>query len=108
MMNTYLKIARYIGKVFSFAPTIFMVYFLIINIISFIMFYADKKKAIKHQWRIPEATLLLCSFIGGSFGAFAAMKIFHHKTKHPKFYILVPVFIILHLLVIVTGIIGIY
>ena len=71
------------------------------------MFYSDKQKAKKHRWRIPESTLLLSAFIGGSFGAFAAMKIFRHKTKHAKFYICVPLFMILHILVIATGIIGI-
>ncbi|MGN0612366.1 MAG: DUF1294 domain-containing protein [Porcipelethomonas sp.] len=106
-MNTYLKAAEFLGNIFSAAPIIFTAYFIIINIISFAMFYADKQKAKKHLWRIPEATLLLTAFIGGSIGACAAMKLFRHKTKHPKFYILVPVFIILHVLVIVTGIIGI-
>lgn len=58
------------------------------------MFYIDKQRAIKHQWRISESALLLSAFIGGSFGAAAGMKIFRHKTKHPKFYILVPALLI--------------
>ena len=107
-MNLYLKIAEYIANIFSFIPIILTIYFLAVNIVSFIMFYSDKQKAIKHKWRIPEASLLMSAFIGGSFGAYSAMKIFRHKTKHPKFYILVPIFIILHLLIIITGIIGIF
>ncbi len=91
----------------AFIPFIVIVYLMIINIISFLMFYIDKQKAKKHKWRIPEATLLLFSFIGGSFGAFLAMKIFRHKTKHAKFYICVPLFMVLHIIIIVTGIIGI-
>ncbi len=106
-MNTYLKIAEYTADIFSFIPIFFIAYFLIINITAFLTFYADKQKAIKHKWRIPEITLLLLAFAGGSFGAYASMKIYHHKTKHPKFYILVPIFIVLHLFIIVTGIIGI-
>ena len=71
------------------------------------MFYIDKQRAVKHQWRISESALLLSAFIGGSLGAVAGMKLFRHKTKHPKFYILIPVFLIIHILIIITGIIGI-
>lgn len=105
-MNTYFKTAKYTAEIFSSISVILTLYFIIINIITFIMFYTDKQKAIKHKWRIPESTLILFSFIGGSFGAYLGMKIFRHKTKHPKFYILIPIFIILHLIIIITGIIG--
>ncbi len=81
-------------------------YLIIINITALIAFYADKQKAIKHTWRIPEATLLTIAFIGGSFGAYAGMKLFRHKTKHPKFYITIPVFMILHFIIIILGIWG--
>lgn len=105
-MNIYLKISEYIANIFCMMPTIWVLYVIIINIISFVIFYSDKQKAIKHRWRIPESTLIILALIGGSIGAYTAMKIFHHKTKHPKFYILVPVFVVLHLLIIITGIIG--
>lgn len=68
-----------------------------INIVSFAAFGIDKWKARHHRWRIPEATLLLLAFLGGSFGAYAGMKVFNHKTRHRKFTILVPLFIALHL-----------
>ncbi len=91
----------------AFIPFMVIVYLIIINIISFLMFYIDKRKAKKHLWRIPEATLLFFAFIGGSFGAFIAMRLFRHKTKHAKFYVCVPLFMIIHIIIIVTGIIGI-
>lgn len=106
-MNILLKIAELIGKGFTKIPLIFILYFITINIISMCMFYIDKQRAIKHQWRISESALLLSAFIGGSFGAAAGMKCFRHKTKHPKFYILVPAFIFLHIIIIILGIIGI-
>jgi uncharacterized membrane protein YsdA (DUF1294 family) len=49
------------------------------------------------MWRISEPTLLAFAALGGSVGALAAMKLFHHKTKHKKFYIGVPVIIILQI-----------
>lgn len=72
-------------------------YFLFINTVTFYLYKDDKKRAKKGKWRIPENTLLLFAFIGGSIGALVGMKVFHHKTKHWKFKILVPLFLILHM-----------
>ena len=73
-------------------------YLIIINIIAFILMYVDKIKAIKHQWRIKESTLIGFAIFGGSIGSFLGMKIFKHKTKHPKFYIGIPVILIVQIL----------
>lgn len=70
------------------------------NIFTFFIFGLDKRKAIKNKWRIKESTLLLCALLMGSFGALLGMKIFHHKTKHAKFKILVPIFAILNIVLI--------
>ena len=74
-----------------------MSYVCVINIVAYVMYGMDKKKAINKQWRIPEKTLLGIALIGGSVGSLLGMKQFHHKTKHPKFYIGVPVIIIIQL-----------
>ena len=75
---------------------ILIVYLLLANVIAFEMYGIDKRKAMKDQWRIPEKTLLLAALIGGSFGAFVGMQVFHHKTKHWKFILGVPACMILH------------
>lgn len=75
---------------------IVVLYYAAVNMIAFILYYADKLKAVKHRWRISEAVLLTISFAGGGIGALAAMELFRHKTKHPKFCILVPLSIVLH------------
>lgn len=69
---------------------ILVVYLLIVNIVAFGMYGADKQKAIRKQWRIPEAQLLGVAAIGGSVGALFGMQFFHHKTKKWKFRIGVP------------------
>ena len=68
-----------------------------VNLLAFVLYGVDKLKAKKGAWRIPEATLLLVAFLGGSLGALLGMEIFRHKTKHAKFRILVPLFLILHI-----------
>ncbi len=76
---------------------ILLLYLLIINIIAFIAYYRDKCKARAKAWRTPEATLLILAALGGSIGAWAAMRIFHHKTNHPQFYIGVPLIFFLQI-----------
>lgn len=73
-----------------------MIYYILgINILTFIIYGIDKLKAKKNKWRVPEKTLLLLALVGGSVGAFLAMRAFHHKTKHWQFTIGVPVMFIL-------------
>ena len=72
-------------------------YLVLINLAAFVMFGADKWKAIRDQWRIPEKVLLLAALCGGSIGTFAGMQVFRHKTKHWKFILGVPACILLHL-----------
>lgn len=40
------------------------------NLVVFAMYGADKSKAKRGKWRIPEKTLLLSAFLGGGIGAF--------------------------------------
>ena len=58
--------------------------------------YMDKNYAKKNRWRIPEAVLLFFAFAGGSLGSLLGMQVFRHKTKKLKFRILVPLFLLLH------------
>lgn len=62
-------------------------YLFAVNIVSFILYGIDKYKAKRGKWRISEAMLLTMAVIGGSVGAWAGMKVWHHKTMHKKFTI---------------------
>lgn len=73
------------------------IYLIIINVIAFIAMGVDKRKAIKHKWRIPEKTLMLLSVFGGSIGMFIGMHVFRHKTKHTLFVVGVPVIFIIEM-----------
>jgi len=48
----------------------------------------DKEKSKKGKWRIKESTLHAAGFMGGIIGSIAAMLLFHHKTKKPKFIVI--------------------
>jgi uncharacterized membrane protein YsdA (DUF1294 family) len=60
--------------------------------------FIDKQKAIKHQWRISEYTLMLLAALGGSIGTLSAMYTFRHKTQKLKFKIGVPFITIIQFL----------
>ncbi len=76
----------------------FIYYLILMNIIGFIQMGIDKNKAVKHRWRIPEATLFLTAFLGSAFGSWIGMYVFHHKTKHMAFVIGMPLITVLHIL----------
>jgi len=80
--------------------TILIIYLIIINMSAFIIFGIDKRRAIKNRWRIAESTLFLLALIGGSIGAEAGMYIFHHKTKHLRFVIGIPLIFILQVVIV--------
>lgn len=58
------------------------VYLAVINLATFIVYGADKRRARKGKWRVPEKTLFLLPLLGGSIGALLGMRTFRHKTKH--------------------------
>ena len=78
-----------------------VIYLAAINVITFIMFGSDKARAAKGRWRISESALILAALLGGSIGALAGMRIFHHKTKHRKFTIGIPVILALQIILMV-------
>lgn len=80
----------------------FLIYIILVNIVTFITYGIDKFKAKKHKWRISESALIGLAAIGGFVGAFAGMQMFRHKTKHLKFVIGIPVIAVLWIIAIVN------
>lgn len=73
------------------------------NIVVFVMYGIDKRKAKRGSSRISERSLLLsAAFIGGP-GALLGMSVFRHKTKHAKFVIGVPLLLIMNIAVVVAA-----
>ena len=78
----------------------FIIYLIVINLISFLTMYVDKRKAKYGRWRIPEQTLFILALIGGSIGSIAGMYTFRHKTKKLRFSVGFPVILILQIILI--------
>lgn len=80
---------------------IILYYLLAVNIATFLLYGIDKYKAKKGKRRISEATLLTMAAIGGSIGAWAGMRLWHHKTMHKKFKHGIPVIMIMQVCLVV-------
>ena len=79
-----------------------IIYLVIINLIAFLSMLIDKRKAKRGRWRIPENTLFLFAFLGGTVGSIIGMQVFRHKTQKSKFKIGMPVLLILQILAVVA------
>lgn len=77
-----------------------LLYLIIINAAGFMLMLADKRKARRGAWRIPEATLIGTAALGGSIGVLAGMYLVRHKTRHLKFTLGVPFILIVQLVLV--------
>ena len=71
-----------------------ILYLIVINVATFIIFALDKYNAINKKRRVRIITLLELCIIGGSLGGLLSMKIFHHKTNKKYFTIGIPLIIL--------------
>jgi uncharacterized membrane protein YsdA (DUF1294 family) len=76
-----------------------------LNALVFMLIKIDKQRAVSNRRRIPEKTLWQFSFLGGCFGLYIAMNMFHHKTRKLQFRIGAIVLCILHSMLIITTLI---
>lgn len=51
------------------------------NLLVFLLYGVDKRKALKNEWRISEKTLLFLALFFGAIGALIGGNLFHHKTQ---------------------------
>ncbi len=62
-----------------------LLWLLAINLWTMLRFSQDKRRAVAGGRRVPEAELLRLALLGGSPGAFAARRMFRHKTRKQPF-----------------------
>lgn len=74
---------------------LYLIYFLIINLLAAAVCALDKKMALSGGWRVRENTLFALCLLGGSVGMYLAMRLIRHKTLHKGFMIGIPLIIIL-------------
>lgn len=84
-------------NLFAFPPTntaewipYILMYLAVISLIAAAVTISDKMRAGRGAWRVPEATLLFLSALGGSVAMYLTMRLIRHKTKHIKFMLGIP------------------
>lgn len=68
---------------------LFVLFFLLVNAITFALYFSDKRRAINNKYRIREKTLIMFTLFLGGLGALLAILFLRHKTKKRKFKIAV-------------------
>lgn len=77
----------------------FLLWYLItVNAFGLLLMLADKRRAQRGKWRIPEMTLFTVAALGGSVGSIAGMYLFRHKTRHRTFTAGMPLILAVQLL----------
>lgn len=79
-----------------------LIFLAFISVVAVVMTIYDKAAAKSGKRRAPEKTLMLIGFFGGATAMYCVMQLIRHKTKHKKFMIGLPVFIVLHLAMIIA------
>ena len=72
-------------------------YLLAVSLLAVIYTVADKRRAKRGQWRVPESTLLLIAALGGAAAMLITMCRIRHKTQHKKFMWGLPVMLLAHI-----------
>lgn len=72
----------------------FILYLIVINILSAAVCAADKARARKGKWRVKERTLFLLCFLGGGPAMYLTMRAIRHKTLHKRFMVGIPLIVL--------------
>ncbi len=79
------------------AITILIVYLLIVNLFTFLLFAIDKHRAARDRGRIRERSLFLFSLLGGVWAGWSAIRHFRHKSKKGSFQAIMVLITILNI-----------
>ena len=72
-------------------------YLLFINLFAAVLTISDKRRSVRHQFRISEKALFLTAILGGSAGEYITMRIVRHKTLHKRFMWGLPAILLLQI-----------
>ena len=78
-------------------------YFGVVSLLGIVITIYDKNAARKRRGRISEKTLLLCAAFGAATAMFVSMQFIRHKTRHNNFLLIMPIFMVLHVALIVAA-----
>ena len=75
----------------------------VLNIFSFSLMAADKRRAQTGKWRISEKALFLAAACFGGLGGVLGMTLCRHKTRHWYFRVFFPLLLIVQIILLIAG-----
>jgi uncharacterized membrane protein YsdA (DUF1294 family) len=81
----------------SVTTTAFGVY-LVMSVIAFALYSIDKRRAVRREWRVSEATLHAIEMLGGWPGAWVAQETLRHKNQKRRYMMIFWTIVGVHLL----------
>lgn len=69
------------------------------SVITFVAFYLDKRRAVRHRTRISEKTLHLMELLGGWPGALLGQRLLRHKSRKLPYRVVLGCIALLHIAV---------
>lgn len=67
---------------------------IVLSAVGLCLMGADKGRAKRGAWRIPEKTLFAVALLGGAAGTTLGMRAFRHKTRHWYFQVGMPLILL--------------
>jgi uncharacterized membrane protein YsdA (DUF1294 family)/cold shock CspA family protein len=74
-----------ISVITSKIPPVVLGFYMVVSLVTFFIYAADKSAARKGAWRTKESTLHLLSLVGGWPGALVAQQQLRHKSRKESF-----------------------
>lgn len=81
--------------------TLIICFYLLISLITMLLYKHDKELAIRGKFRVSEAKLLFLPWMFGSLGGILGMYMFRHKTKKVYFVLNNFISLIIHIILFV-------
>lgn len=98
VIATSFLVALAAGWFLSEVPTVILLVYSAMSVLTFAMYGIDKSAAVNNRWRTQESTLHFAGILGGWPGALFAQDIFHHKSKKAEFQFVFWVTVALNLM----------
>jgi uncharacterized membrane protein YsdA (DUF1294 family) len=69
----------------------------VMSIVTFCLYWMDKRRARAGAWRISESMLHACELLGGWPGALLAQRVLRHKTQKRSYVLVLWTIIVMHI-----------
>ena len=70
----------------------------VMSVVAFILYWIDKRRAERNEWRIAEGTLHAIELLGGWPGSWIAQRVFRHKTRKTPYMVVFWLIVAVHAL----------